>query len=119
MKNFRIENFTYEIICDEKATDTAVTFEREGNALSVLITANADRPRFVTLKWGFETEEDLYVLGDAWERSYGEFTYSESKKDHVIQYIINQKEHHRRVSIREEMESIMKEFGIEYDERYI
>ena len=63
--------------------------------------------------------KEKFPLFQTWERSYGAFTYSESEKDHVIQYIINQKEHHRRVSIREEMESIMKEFGIEYDERYI
>ena len=65
------------------------------------------------------SHRDMFPMFEAWERSYGAFTYSEADKECVIQYIINQKEHHRRVSTREELESILKEFGIEYDERYI
>ena len=75
MKNFSLDSFTYDIICDGEVKDTSVTFEVNGNGLSVRITAKNDRPQFVTLKWNFETHEDLYVLGDAWERSYGELCF--------------------------------------------
>ena len=62
---------------------------------------------------------DKFPMFDKWESGYSAFTYSETDKDRVIQYIINQKEHHKRVSTREELINIMKEFGVEYDERYI
>ena len=62
---------------------------------------------------------DKFPSFDSWERSYGAFTYSNSDKERVIQYIINQKEHHHHISFREEYINILQEFGIEYDERYI
>ena len=62
---------------------------------------------------------DKFPMFESWERSYGAFTYSEADKDRVIQYIINQKEHHKRVNTHDEMVQILKEFGIEYDEKYI
>lgn len=75
MKNFRIENFTYDLVCDGAPTDASVFFERRGDTLSAFLTAECDRPRFVTLRWAFVTDEDLYVLGDAWERSYGDLRF--------------------------------------------
>ena len=65
------------------------------------------------------SRRDLFPMFNGWESSYGAFTYSEADKDRVVEYIKTQKEHHRRVSTREEMRDILKEFGIEYDERYI
>ena len=46
-------------------------------------------------------------------------TYSEADKDRVVQYIMNQKEHHRRVSARDELIALLQECGVEYDERYV
>ena len=75
MKQFRLQDFKYEIVCDGPLQDAEVSFESGAQALCVSITAGKDRPRFVRLKWDFPTEEDLYVLGDAWERSYGELSF--------------------------------------------
>ena len=71
MKNFDLSRYSYDVICDGKPSDTVVTFDQNGDTLSVFVTANEDRPQFVTVRWPFETDEDLYVLGDVWERSYG------------------------------------------------
>ena len=81
MQKFRIDQFEYDIVCDNKPTDTSVSFERSGSTLSVFITAHHDRPQFVTLRWPFETDEDLFVLGDAWERSYGELCFKRLSDD--------------------------------------
>ena len=62
---------------------------------------------------------DMFPKYESWESTYGAFTYSEADKEKVINYIINQKEHHRRISTREELINILQEFGIEYDERYL
>lgn len=56
---------------------------------------------------------------EKWEQGYCALTYSEDAKKNVIQYIINQKEHHRHVSARDELISLFRECGVEYDERYI
>ena len=75
MKNFRLDQFQYQIICDGECRDAEATFTQEPKSLSVDLTAKIDRPQYVRIEWTFETEEDLYVLGDAWERSYGELTF--------------------------------------------
>lgn len=55
----------------------------------------------------------------AWQRGYGCFSYSPSQIEQVKQYILHQKQHHGKMSLREEMIMIYNRFGIEYDEQYI
>ena len=37
----------------------------------------------------------------------------------MVKYIIDQKEHHKKLSYREELIELYKEAGIEYDEKYL
>jgi hypothetical protein len=53
-----------------------------------------------------------------WQDGYGGFTYSISSKDNLIEYVKNQKEHHKKVSFKEEYIGLLKEHGIEFDEKY-
>ena len=53
-----------------------------------------------------------------WQRGYGAFTLSQSKVDDVRRYISRQKEHHAKVSFRDEFIQFLKDNGIDYDERY-
>ena len=55
----------------------------------------------------------------SWQRGYGAFTVSQSSVEEVRRYIARQKEHHRKVSFREEFVHFLKANGIEYDERYV
>ena len=54
----------------------------------------------------------------AWQGGYAGFSISQCLKDNTIQYIKNQEEHHKKVDYKEEMIRFMKEYGIEYDNRY-
>ena len=54
-----------------------------------------------------------------WQEGYGVFSYHHSMVDNVFKYIKNQEEHHRLVKFGDEYLSLMKEFKVEYDERYI
>lgn len=54
-----------------------------------------------------------------WQEGYGAFSYSRSHIDNVIQYIHRQKEHHKKVSFKEEYTALLEKFGITYDDRYI
>ena len=54
-----------------------------------------------------------------WQKGFGAFSYSISQIDHVIKYISNQKEHHKRKSFREEYLEFLKAFEIQYDEKYL
>ena len=55
----------------------------------------------------------------SWQRGYGAFTVSQSNVEAVRQYIARQKEHHQKISFRDEFIRFLQENGIEYDERFI
>lgn len=54
-----------------------------------------------------------------WQRGYSGFTYSKSQRNSVIQYIMNQDNHHKTRTFREEYFEILRKFEMEVDERYI
>jgi REP element-mobilizing transposase RayT len=54
-----------------------------------------------------------------WQRGYGAFTVSQSDVNNVRNYIRRQKEHHLRLSFRDEFIRVLNENGIEYDERFV
>ena len=47
-----------------------------------------------------------------WQAGYGAFSVSESNKEHVIDYIRKQKEHHRGYSAQEEFRIFLNKHGI-------
>lgn len=57
--------------------------------------------------------------GFAWQDGYGSFSVSKSSLPEVIEYIQNQKEHHRVKSFQEEFVAFLNRHEIEYDEEYL
>jgi len=55
---------------------------------------------------------------EGWAVSFAAFTYSLNDKQKIINYIMNQKEHHKTVSFEDEYRQFLIENGIEIDERY-
>lgn len=55
----------------------------------------------------------------AWQAGYGAFSFSHSQIDAVVKYIVNQEQHHKKKSFREEYLELLKKYEIEFDERYI
>ena len=64
--------------------------------------------------------ENHFVLGKfSWQEGYGGFSYSKSQISAVAKYIENQEKHHERKTFIEEYLKMLKDFEIDYDERYI
>lgn len=55
----------------------------------------------------------------AWQEGYGAFSYSQSQIQNVIDYIINQEEHHRRKTFKEEYTDFLTKFQIDYKSEYL
>ena len=64
-------------------------------------------------------KEKLTPTKFQWQEGYGAFSYSRSHIDKVVNYILNQKEHHRKTTFLEEYKQILESFDIDFDERYI
>ena len=54
-----------------------------------------------------------------WQGGYGAFSVSQSAVEEVRKYIRNQREHHQRVSFQDEFRAFLKQYEIEFDERYV
>jgi REP element-mobilizing transposase RayT len=57
--------------------------------------------------------------GFEWQEGYGAFSISKSIVPETIEYIKNQKEHHRVKTFQEEFIAFLKKHEIDYDERYV
>ena len=55
----------------------------------------------------------------SWQAGYGAFSYSKSELPKIINYIKDQEEHHRQVSFRDEYLSLLNDFGIDFDTRFV
>lgn len=54
-----------------------------------------------------------------WQEGYGAFSYSRSHVQAVIHYILNQPEHHRKQTFKEEYLELLQKFEIDYNEQYL
>lgn len=54
-----------------------------------------------------------------WQTGYGCFSYSHTHVEAVCKYIRNQNEHHKSISLEEEIKNILNRLDVEYDDRYI
>jgi len=80
-------------------------------ALSDFMKAiKASSSKIIKTKEGFEKFK-------AWGEGYAALSYSLKDKDMIVNYIINQQEHHKKITFRDEYLSFIKEMGLEFDER--
>ena len=54
-----------------------------------------------------------------WQEGYGAFTYSNKERDLIIDYVRNQKEHHKTETFYDEYKRLLIEHEIEFDEKYL
>ncbi len=55
----------------------------------------------------------------SWQEGYGAFSYGHSQISKVYDYILNQEEHHKNKTFREEYIGFLKKFEIDFDEKYL
>lgn len=67
----------------------------------------------------FINEKKLSKYKFNWQEGYGAFSYSDSQIDNVVKYIMNQKQHHRKQTFKDEYFQFLKNFNIQYEEKYL
>ena len=55
----------------------------------------------------------------SWQHGFGAFSYSLSHIDNVVKYVLNQEEHHKKRSFREEYIGLLDKFNVEYNPKYV
>ena len=72
---FDISNFSVKIMCKTGVTDSVTKILQREKELDLYISASDDKPEFIELQWSAPVKDDIYILGDAWERSYGDLEF--------------------------------------------
>lgn len=54
-----------------------------------------------------------------WQNGYGAFSYRKRSVPTMINYILNQEQHHQKQSFLDEYKELLKEFEVDYDEHYL
>ena len=60
-----------------------------------------------------------FPMFEGWRSEYFAATCSIRDKDSIIEYIKNQKQHHAKMSFKDELIIMLKHYGIEYNEAYL
>jgi len=55
----------------------------------------------------------------AWQAGYGWFSVSPKGLEAARAYVHNQKAHHEKASFQQEYRKFLKQYGVDYDERYV
>ena len=63
--------------------------------------------------------QDTQLSNFYWQDGYGAFSVSPGHVDNLVQYIVNQHEHHKQVSFKEEYVELLKKYNVEYNSEYL
>lgn len=55
----------------------------------------------------------------AWQAGYGWFSVSPNAVEAARAYVMNQKTHHQNITFQDEYRKFLKQYEVEYDERYV
>lgn len=67
----------------------------------------------------FINEKRFVKAKFSWQEGYGVFSYSHSQINDVYNYILNQEEHHKKKTFKEEYLEFLDEFEIPFEDRYL
>lgn len=102
----------YAIYCMPDHTHILVSMKPDIAVSDLVRDIKANSSSFVKeKKWG----NNLF----AWQEGFGAFSYHKSQAKDVVNYILNQSGHHRKVTFKEEYLGFLREYEIEYDEKYL
>ena len=110
-----LKNQTQKFICINGTSDHihALVSIKPDKSISDLVRGVKSN----SSKW--INDKQMFIGKFHWQTGFGAFSYSHSQLPDVIKYIENQKEHHKKISFKEEYKKLLEHFGIEYDDRYI
>jgi putative transposase len=64
-------------------------------------------------------EKLLFPYFPGWQVGFSAFTYHISSKDSLIAYVSHQMEHHKMISFKDELISLLDEHKVDFNEEYL
>ena len=104
------DGFLYRINSMSDHVHLAFTLPPSISLADFMRNVKASSSKIIKTKEGFEKFQ-------GWGEGYAAISHNINDKDTVIEYIKNQQEHHKKVSFKDELIALIKEMGLEFDER--
>ena len=54
-----------------------------------------------------------------WQEGYGVFSYGHSQINAVCRYVLNQEQHHKKKTFKEEYQEFLRKFEVPFEEKYL
>ncbi len=89
-----------------------ISFGRSVTVSQLILDMKANSSRWIKTK-GVGYKEF------SWQRGYGIFSVARSSVNSVVKYISTQKEHHKKMSYKEELLAMLKRAQIKFDEQFL
>jgi len=124
-KNWRNELFQYISGIVSGKSQKAIIVGGFSDHVHILIglkpsMALADLVRDIKNNSSKFINEKKFVKGKfSWQEGYGAFSYGHIQIDDVYNYILNQEEHHRKRTFKEEYIQFLKKYEIDHEERFL
>ena len=67
----------------------------------------------------FIYRERIFPKFNGWQDGYGAFSETIKAKDRLMKYIKNQEDHHKKVTFLEEYQTLLEEYEIKFDPKYL
>ncbi len=119
----KLEKYICGIVSNKKSKPLAIYCNPDHTHIliglhpSISISDMARDIKANSSKW---INEQKWMLGKFnWQEGFGAFTYSKSQINTVVKYILNQPQHHKKTSFKDEYINFLRKFEIEYDEKYL
>ena len=80
----------------------------------------SDLVRYVkSISSSFINDKKFVKWKFSWQHGFGAFSYSHSHIDKVVKYVLNQEEHHKKKTFKDEYIDFLTKFNVDYDEKYL
>ena len=118
-----LEKYITGVIQNQKHKMLAIKSVSDHIHIFIGYNVNQLLPKFVeeiktsSNKWIKENKLSPYKF--EWQNGYGGFSHSHSQVEVVSNYIMNQEEHHRKKTFREEYLKMLRDNGIDYKDEYV
>ena len=83
-----------KISCEEKEHDANIRYELCDNKLTVFVSAATSRVKFLDLRWNVKIREEVFVMGDAWERTYADIGFAGLSSERTLPWYFALKHKH-------------------------
>jgi putative transposase len=110
-----IQNYKHKLIAIASMPDHIHIFI--GYNLNQLIPDLVEEIKTSSNQWIKENKLSKFKF--EWQKGYGAFTNSQSQISAVAEYIVNQENHHKKASFKEEYLKILKNNDIKFDDNYL